>query len=135
MLNVKIFANFVHFKLQDGIYLLGLIYSVSINLFGKHLLHDYSPLLYASQHVFRHPTARTGESPELKLIYYKLCRLASVPAMFKFVIDGDMRPSIKRQTLTSGGDHWMVDPVVRMIEAFGFEVLRVRHILSTVKPC
>ncbi|KAK7688432.1 hypothetical protein QCA50_007970 [Cerrena zonata] len=71
---------------------------------------------------FYHATyGREGENPELRTLFFRCARLMSTPFLPLFVFDGPKRPKIKRGKRISGKDHWMVQGMQRMIDAFGFE--------------
>lgn len=71
---------------------------------------------------FYHATyGREGENPELRTLFFRCARLMSTPFLPLFVFDGPKRPKVKRGKRISGKDHWMVQGMQRMINAFGFE--------------
>ncbi|KAI0077668.1 hypothetical protein K474DRAFT_1690761 [Panus rudis PR-1116 ss-1] len=70
---------------------------------------------------FYHATyGREGENPELRTLFFRCARLMSTPFLPLFVFDGPKRPSIKRGKRISGKDHWMVQGMQKIIDAFGF---------------
>ncbi|KIJ23865.1 hypothetical protein M422DRAFT_72490 [Sphaerobolus stellatus SS14] len=64
---------------------------------------------------------REGENPELRTIFFRCARLAAMPYHPIFVFDGPKRPKIKRGKAVGGGQHWMVNSLRTVLEAFGFE--------------
>ncbi|EED81098.1 predicted protein, partial [Postia placenta Mad-698-R] len=71
---------------------------------------------------FYHATyGREGENPELRTLFFKCTRLMSAPFLPLFVFDGPNRPAVKRGKRISGKNHWMVQGMQNIIDAFGFE--------------
>ncbi|TCD62246.1 hypothetical protein EIP91_007142 [Steccherinum ochraceum] len=64
---------------------------------------------------------REGENPELRTLFFRCTRLMKMPFLPLFVFDGDERPGEKRGKRISGKDHWMVQGMQSIIQAFGFE--------------
>ncbi|KAH9948473.1 hypothetical protein B0H21DRAFT_876090 [Amylocystis lapponica] len=64
---------------------------------------------------------REGENPELRTLFFRCTRLMSAPFLPLFVFDGPKRPEIKRGKRISGKNHWMVQGMQEIINAFGFE--------------
>lgn len=64
---------------------------------------------------------REGENPELRTLFFRLARLLRVPFLPLFVFDGPKRPSWKRGKRITGKQHWLVDGMKNIINAFGFE--------------
>ncbi|KAI0946138.1 hypothetical protein AcV7_010189 [Taiwanofungus camphoratus] len=71
---------------------------------------------------FYHATyGREGENPELRTLFFRCTRLMSMPFLPLFVFDGPKRPEVKRGKRISGKDHWMIQGMQAIINAFGFE--------------
>ncbi|KAG8993040.1 hypothetical protein FRB90_000806 [Tulasnella sp. 427] len=65
---------------------------------------------------------KEGENPELRTLFFRLCRLAEAPFLPMFVFDGPYRPSFKRGKNVNGKrQHWLQSGFKRLIEAFGWE--------------
>lgn len=76
---------------------------------------------------FYHATyGREGENPELRTLFFRCTRLMSMPFLPLFVFDGPKRPEVKRGKRISGKDHWMIQGMQAIINAFGFEWRMVR---------
>ncbi|KAF8177432.1 PIN domain-like protein [Pholiota molesta] len=64
---------------------------------------------------------RAGENPAVRTLFYRLCRLLTLPIVPIFVFDGPRRPSMKRNTaVKTKKPHWLTLPFQKFIEAFGF---------------
>ncbi|KAF8153351.1 PIN domain-like protein [Crassisporium funariophilum] len=63
---------------------------------------------------------RSGENPALRILFYRLCRLMTLPIIPVFVFDGPDRPSVKRGAQVKRKPHWLSSPLKKLIEAFGF---------------
>ena len=63
---------------------------------------------------------RVGENPALRVLFYRLCRLLTLPIVPIFVFDGPDRPKLKRGTNVKTKPHWLSTPLRKFIEAFGF---------------
>lgn len=75
---------------------------------------------------FYHATyGREGENPELRTLFFRCTRLMSTPFLPLFVFDGPKRPEFKRGKRVSGKNHWMVQGMQEIINAFGFEWIMV----------
>lgn len=86
------------------------------------------------QKKFLHGHAQMGESPELKTLFHRLCRLAAMPVCAVFVFDGPQRPVIKRKTRVVTKEHYLTEPFKELVEMLGFEcwtVCRLHLYLST----
>ncbi|TFY70815.1 hypothetical protein EVG20_g2183 [Dentipellis fragilis] len=75
----------------------------------------------ASIWFFHAAYGREGENPELRTLFFRCARLMSMPFLPLFVFDGPRRPNIKRGKRITGKDHWLVNGMKEIIEAFGFE--------------
>lgn len=60
-----------------------------------------------------------GSNPMLRLIFFRLARLLSLPISVVFVFDGPLRPRIKRGRTVGAGKHPLTGPLMEMIAAFG----------------
>ncbi|KAF8971159.1 PIN domain-like protein [Flammula alnicola] len=64
---------------------------------------------------------RAGENPAVRVLFYRLCRLLTLPIIPIFVFDGPDRPKVKRGVnVKTGKPHWLSSPLKKFIEAFGF---------------
>ncbi|TFY54616.1 hypothetical protein EVJ58_g8753 [Rhodofomes roseus] len=72
------------------------------------------------QSVFKFGHAQAGENPELRTLFYRLCRLFELPVDVLFVFDGPGRPSRKRGMVVKTANHWITSSFKDLIEAFGF---------------
>ncbi|KAH9163386.1 PIN domain-like protein [Lactarius sanguifluus] len=84
------------------------------NLRGLHISIDASIWFFHAAH-------GRGENPELHTLFFCCAKLMSTPFLPLFIFDGPKHPKVKCGKSVSGGKHWLVDSVERMIEAFGFE--------------
>ncbi|EIN05889.1 PIN domain-like protein [Punctularia strigosozonata HHB-11173 SS5] len=75
----------------------------------------------ASIWFFHAAYGREGENPELRTLFFRCCKLMTVPFLPVFVFDGPQRPKVKRGKRIGGKEHWMVKGMKNIIEAFGFE--------------
>ncbi|KAH7908326.1 hypothetical protein BJ138DRAFT_1128532 [Hygrophoropsis aurantiaca] len=64
---------------------------------------------------------KEGENPELRTLFFRCCRLSSMPLLPLFVFDGPKRPLVKRGKHVNGNAHWLTIGMKNMVEAFGFE--------------
>ncbi|KAF8969668.1 PIN domain-like protein [Flammula alnicola] len=64
---------------------------------------------------------RAGENPAVRVLFYRLCRLLTLPIIPIFVFDGPDRPKVKRGVnVKTGKPHWLSSPLKKFIDAFGF---------------
>jgi Holliday junction resolvase YEN1 len=64
---------------------------------------------------------RAGENPAVRVLFYRLCRLLTLPIIPVFVFDGPDRPKVKRGVnVKTGKSHWLSSPFKKFIEVFGF---------------
>ncbi|KAL6308878.1 PIN domain-like protein, partial [Sparassis latifolia] len=75
----------------------------------------------ASIWFFHAAYGKEGENPELRTLFFKCTRLMSAPFLPVFVFDGPKRPEIKRGKHISGNNHWLIQGMQEIINAFGFE--------------
>ncbi|KAG8952319.1 hypothetical protein FRC04_004747 [Tulasnella sp. 424] len=76
----------------------------------------------ASIWFFHSEWGKEGENPELRTLFFRLCRLAEAPFLPLFVFDGPYRPSFKRgKNINGQRQHWLQSGFKRLIEAFGWE--------------
>ena len=75
----------------------------------------------ASIWFFHAAYGKEGENPELRTLFFRCCKLMTMPLLPLFVFDGPKRPSIKRGKRISGNSHWLTTGMKNIIEAFGFE--------------
>ncbi|GJE89507.1 PIN domain-like protein [Phanerochaete sordida] len=87
---------------------------------GYRLGVDASIWMTACTKKFLRGHARMGESPELKVLFHRLCRLAAMPVCAVFVFDGPDRPAVKRNTRVDTEDHYLTAPFKELIGALGF---------------
>ena len=64
---------------------------------------------------------RAGENPAIRILFYRLCRLLTLPIIPIFVFDGPDRPKVKRGVnVKTGKSHWLSLPFKKFIEVFGY---------------
>jgi holliday junction resolvase GEN1/YEN1 len=64
---------------------------------------------------------QAGENPALRVLFYRLCRILTLPIVPIFVFDGPDRPKLKRGiNVKTTKPHWLSTPLKKFIEAFGF---------------
>ena len=78
---------------------------------------------------------REGENPELRPLFFRCTRLMEKPLLPLFVFDGPKRPEIKRGKRISGKNHWMIQGMQEIINAFGFEWRMVRNLTFLIPIC
>ena len=72
-------------------------------------------------------STKEGANPELRLLFFRLARLAKLPWLVLFVFDGRERPAIKRGSrMGKSGTHNLTQGFKEMIECFGMEWRMVR---------
>ena len=94
---------------------------------SKALVHPRS-LVFATGRT----RANMGQNPELKNLFHRLCRLATLPVWVIFVFDGPSRPDVKRETQVIKADHFLTEPFKAMIQAFGFHIWMVSEVASII---
>lgn len=77
------------------------------------------------QQVFSIGHAQAGENPELRTFFYRLSMLAERPVHVIFVVDGPLRPKVKRGKHVKTTPHWLTEGMKRFTEAFGFDWIEV----------
>jgi Holliday junction resolvase YEN1 len=76
---------------------------------------------------------QAGENPALRVLFYRLCRLLTLPIVPIFVFDGPDRPKVKRGiNVKTSKPHWLSTPLKKFIEAFGFYWYTVSYYLSSI---
>lgn len=60
-----------------------------------------------------------GSNPILRLIFFRLARLLSLPINAVFVFDGPLRPRVKRGRTVGAKKHPLTGPLMEMIATFG----------------
>ena len=63
---------------------------------------------------------RAGENPAIRILFYRLCRLLTLPIIPIFVFDGPDRPKVKRGVNVKTKSHWLSSPFKNFIEVFGY---------------
>ncbi|GJE95923.1 PIN-like domain-containing protein [Phanerochaete sordida] len=67
-------------------------------------------------------STKAGANPELRLLFFRLARLAKLPWLVLFVFDGRERPNVKRGSkMGKSGSHNLTQGFKEMIECFGME--------------
>lgn len=83
--------------------------------------------------------SKKGESPELRFLFFRLCKLTRLPFIPLFVFDGRERPEVKRGSrMGKAGSHALTAGFKKLLELFGMEWRMVRLLLSShnhVSPC
>ncbi|RDB28015.1 Flap endonuclease GEN 1 [Hypsizygus marmoreus] len=76
------------------------------------------------QAAFQGATIHThsGENPELRTFFFKLCRYLKMPVVLVFVLDGPGRPSVKRGRGVQPVPLWITSYLEELVDAFGFFV-------------
>ncbi|SNX83843.1 uncharacterized protein MEPE_02551 [Melanopsichium pennsylvanicum] len=74
----------------------------------------------ASLWLFHALQSSGGVNPYLRLLFYRLAKLLSLPVLPLFVFDGANRPTWKRGKQVKGRQHAIEQPFAQLIEAFGF---------------
>ncbi|EPQ57560.1 PIN domain-like protein, partial [Gloeophyllum trabeum ATCC 11539] len=66
--------------------------------------------------------SKGGENPQLRLLFFRLAKLAELPLLPLFVFDGRERPKVKRGSrMGKSGSHGLTDAFKQMLGHFGFE--------------
>ncbi|KAJ8453999.1 hypothetical protein ONZ51_g13284 [Trametes cubensis] len=81
---------------------------------------DVSIWIQQLQQVFLKGHAQAGENPELRSFFYRLAMLSERPIHVIFVIDGPLRPHLKRAKQVKTAPHWLTEGMQRFVHAFGF---------------
>ncbi len=82
--------------------------------------HYISIWMRQLQQVFSKGHAQAGENPELRTFFYRLAMLAEQPVHLVFVIDGPLRPLIKRKKHVKTIPHWLTEGMRKFALAFGY---------------
>jgi len=62
-----------------------------------------------------------GENPAVRVLFYRLCHLLTLPIIPVFVFNGPDRPKVKRGVnVKMGKSHWLSSRFKKFIEVFGF---------------
>ncbi|SPO24380.1 uncharacterized protein UTRI_03648 [Ustilago trichophora] len=75
----------------------------------------------ASLWLFHAQQSSGGSNPYLRLLFYRLAKLLSLPVLPVFVFDGPRRPTWKRGKQVKGRQHAIEQPFTQLIEAFGYQ--------------
>ncbi|EST05156.1 XPG N-terminal [Kalmanozyma brasiliensis GHG001] len=75
----------------------------------------------ASLWLFHAQQSSGGANPYLRLLFYRLAKLLSLPVLPLFVFDGPSRPTWKRGKQVQGREHAIEQPFTQLIEAFGYQ--------------
>ncbi|EED79402.1 predicted protein, partial [Postia placenta Mad-698-R] len=72
---------------------------------------------------YHHATfSKGGENPELRLFFFRLCKLLEFPLIPLFVFDGRERPKVKRGSkLGKAGSHNLTARVKQLLDCYGIE--------------
>lgn len=62
----------------------------------------------------------TGPSPALRILFYRLARLASRPVSLVIVFDGPLRPGLKRGKKVLPTEYFLAQHLRAFAQAFGF---------------
>ncbi|KAM5541489.1 hypothetical protein V8D89_004679 [Ganoderma adspersum] len=81
---------------------------------------DVSIWMRQLQQTFAVGHAQSGENPELHTFFYHLSFLSQYPIHAVFVVDGPLRPKVKRSTQVKTMPHWMTTGMQDFALAFGF---------------
>ena len=77
--------------------------------------------------VFHYSHHNTGENPEMRTLFYRLCRLFRQNTLVIFVFDGMQRAECKRGKSVKKTPHWLEAAFIEMVELFGFTIHRVMN--------
>jgi Holliday junction resolvase YEN1 len=88
--------------------------------------------MYQADRAVKYGNTVRGPHPELRILFYRVAHLLTLPIRVVFVFDGPARPTIKRDTnvLTSG--HWLTEPFQELIETFGYHWYTVSTTIESV---
>lgn len=76
-----------------------------------------------------------GCNPELRMLFFRLCRLIKLPVIPLFVFDGRMRPRVKRGNKTGkSGSHRLTNDFIEMLDCFGIEWRKVSTLVGFSHP-
>lgn len=93
---------------------------------GRQMTRPNSVWLRESGAIFNYPTwSQAGRNPKLKVIYWRLVHLLTLPVIPIFVLDGPSRNRIKRNKTVAVKNHWLTDDLIHLVSAFGFHVHEV----------
>ncbi|KLO05933.1 PIN domain-like protein, partial [Schizopora paradoxa] len=81
---------------------------------------DVNIWLFSVSNIYRTNHASAGSEPELRVIFYKLAFLASLPVIPVFIFDGPSRPTCKRNKKVVRNGHWLEERVKEFLKCWGF---------------
>ncbi|KAJ7439712.1 PIN domain-like protein, partial [Mycena galericulata] len=82
---------------------------------------DASIWMYQAERAARHRhVVQAGANPAVRILFYKLAYLLSLPLRVVFVFDGPERPELKRGARVLAKDHHLNIPFQELILAFGY---------------
>jgi Holliday junction resolvase YEN1 len=70
--------------------------------------------------VFHYSHHNAGENPEMRTLFYRLCRLLRLHILGIFVFDGVDRAELKRGKKVKKTPHWLKEGFLDMLKLFGF---------------
>ncbi|KAI0643576.1 PIN domain-like protein [Trametes meyenii] len=76
------------------------------------------------QRMNREDRAETSENPELCTFFHRLAKLVGYPLHAVFVVDGPLRPPVKRKKHAKTTPQWMLRGMQRLVNVFGFSWLQ-----------
>ena len=75
----------------------------------------------------------TGPNPALRTIFFRLGRLAAMPVTIVVVLDGPLRPGIKRGKKVLSHEYEDIKHFAALVKAFGFHVHQVGEFLDSAQ--
>ncbi|KAJ7204476.1 PIN domain-like protein [Mycena pura] len=81
---------------------------------------DASIWMYQADRVISFSNAKAGPNPQLRVLFYRLAHLLSLPIRIVFVFDGPERPATKRGVHVLTQRHRLTAPFLELIREFGY---------------
>ena len=84
------------------------------------VLTIYSTWMHSVCAVFHYNHTGASLNPELRMLFYWLVTVLSMPIHTFFVFDGSVRPSVKHGMHVHKKKHWLTQLFQDLLDAFGF---------------
>ncbi|KAJ7784009.1 PIN domain-like protein [Mycena olivaceomarginata] len=81
---------------------------------------DASIWMYQADRAINYGNAKAGPNPQLRVLYYRLVGLLTLPLRVVFVFDGPDRPKFKRDTRVLTHGHWLTAQFCELVGQFGY---------------
>jgi Holliday junction resolvase YEN1 len=81
--------------------------------------------MYQADRAVNYGNAKAGPNPQLRVLYYRLVGLLTLPLRVVFVFDGPDRPKFKRDTRVLTHGHWLTEQFCELVGQFGYHCHKV----------